>query len=85
MIKIVADKNVYLTIICYTSHLFRYHGDRDWNEDNGYEDDKEDKDDMNDAYDDSADDKRDRYDEKWIKHRPRYGSAVKRVRGKLLT
>ena len=86
MIKIVADKNVYLTTICYTSHLFRYHGDReDWNEDNGYEDDKEDKDDMNDTYDDSADDNRDRYDEKWIKHRPRYGSAVKRVRGKRLT
>ena len=39
---------------------------------------------MKDANDDSADDNRDRYDEKWIKHRSRYGSAVKRVRGKLL-
>ena len=85
MIKIVANKKVHVTLICYTNHFFRYHSDREnWNEDNEYEDDKEDKNDMKDAYDDSTDDNHDRYDEKWIKHRSRYGSAVKRVRGKLL-
>ena len=85
MIKPVADKKVDVTVIYYTNHFSRYHSDReDWNEDNGYGDDKEDKDDTKDANDNSADDNRDRYDEKWIKHRSRYGSAVKRVRGKLL-